>query len=137
MLWKIDEPEYKDGFKLSGFVPRGESIIVCQSDNAWKPDPSTLVCVEAVALVIGGSHDDGSQCEENRLEVYGPTISMMDFEFSGGTCGQSVFYFGGNLILCGGRPDSQTARSCIMGKWNMEDEGNQYWLENFNFGVEL
>ena len=115
---------------MSGYVPRGESITVCQTDDVWKPDPSTLACVEAVALVIGGKLE-GDVVGRGRLEVYYPGNSKALGSFVSGSWGQSAFYFEGKVILCGGTLDNKKLSSCVMGEYSKKSGGRHIRFSDF------
>ena len=85
------------------------------------PDPGSLACVEALALLIGGrlrsGHTDGK-----RLEVYGTDTSMAMPGFVSGSWGQALFYHEGKVIMCGGCSD-RTAMPCLKGTFQHNNGG--------------
>ena len=103
----------------TGYVPRDASIITCQANDLWTPDPNGLACAEAVALIIGGKLEGGA-IGKSRAEVYAPDAHMALPNFEGGSWGQAVFYREGKVVVCGGCTETI---SCLEGEYQKEKRG--------------
>lgn len=107
--WSHLQSISQSSFCVVGYVPRSKSTTSCREDKTWKPDPVGLVCIEAVALILGGKVDWDNKVGELRAEVYdggtgaedGSVSQCLD-TFVRVSWGQSLFYFQGKLVLCGG-----------------------------------
>ena len=109
-------------FSIVGYVPKKESMMTCQTQKNWMPNPANLACVEAVALNIGGKLRWG-RTGVKRIEVYGPSTFMALHSFVSGSWGQALFYHERKVIMCGGCSET-TAMSCLKGEFLKEKGGS-------------
>ena len=109
---------------FSGYVPKNKSVIACQSDSTWKPDPSQLACTEAVVLILGGKGAEwnSGKVGETRAEVYSPDGHLALSGFKSGSWGQALFYHEGRVVLCGGCSGA-TVTSCLVGEYQKDAKG--------------
>ena len=87
----------------------------------WMPDPSSLACVEAVALIFGGQLGSG-RIGVKRLEIYGHNNYLPVPGFISGSWGQALFYHEGKVIMCGGCSEL-TGMSCLKGEFQKDRKG--------------
>ena len=94
---------------ITGYVSRNKSRTTCD-DSAWSPPLSSMVCVEGVALIVGGaSSGDG---DRKVVEIYGPDLHDRLPDLPDQREVHTVDYVDGQVLLCGGRV-SGTYDSCL------------------------